>query len=237
MLSTSMQESTEQLPVEATLLLDNTRRMQLAQLMSWVRGGVALVEVVLMMMQYYWVKAIAAGEKLNEGSYDTFDAITVTLGYTQTIVAVLAFVAFARWFYRAYQNVHRLPGAEPDDDESMAGWGWFIPIYNLWKPYKIMVEIGRYIGRFEGAAGKGIASRWDLLLVVWWVLHIGGIVVGRVLAFLEKDTGETMEAILRSCRLMVFTECLMLASALATVLLLRQLAPRERELLTYSVSN
>ncbi len=57
------------------------------------------------------------------------------------IIVVSAFIALVLWFYRAYQNAHRLPRAKPEYSESMAAWGWIIPVINLWYPYKIMLAV------------------------------------------------------------------------------------------------
>lgn len=56
----------------------------------------------------------------------------------------IAFLAmlffFVRWFWIAYRNLLFL-GADLSFTSSWAIWGWFIPIINLFRPYKMIEEV------------------------------------------------------------------------------------------------
>lgn len=120
--------------------------MRFAQVAQYVRGALALVVLFSYGAQYQLLGRLQRGVAVTPALADANDWRVRVLGGLQLVVTLLAFVAFVQWFYRAYQNVHRLPRARPDYRPSMAAWCWFIPVINPWYPYKIMVEIGHYLG-------------------------------------------------------------------------------------------
>lgn len=147
----------------------------------------------------------------------------------QVLFHLLAFIAFVRWFYRAYQNVHRLPQAKPDYRADMALWSWFIPLINVWFPYKIMLEIGHYVGQFSHPRSPALSSRWDFLVVGWVVLDIAVFLAVRAILLLTPDRS-TLDELLRANQLLMATQVIFLLRALATIALLRLIAPHEQQL-------
>lgn len=84
------------------------------------------------------------------------------LGNTYFLGLLLLTYFFVRWFRRAYHNLHLL-GAELSFDERWATWSWFVPVLNLFRPYKIMEEI------WEQSAKLSRHQRVNYwLLGAWW---------------------------------------------------------------------
>lgn len=213
-------------------LLDNRQRMRFAQLAQGLRGVVALVVLVSYGLQYQLLRRMQLGEIIGSEAANANDWRVRVLTGVQFVVALLAFIAMVQWFYRAYQNAHRLPRAKPEYRASMAVWGWLIPVINLWYPYKIMLELGHYLGGFSNPRNAIVSSRWDFLVVGWWVLYIGGAIASRVNVFTAlhaADAGQ-FDGLLRATRLLMATQVLTIASAAVTIALLRTIAPHEQNL-------
>lgn len=213
-------------------LLDNRQRMRFAQLAQGTRGAVALVVLASYGLQYQLLHRMQLGEIIGPEAADANDWRVRVLVGVQFVVALLAFIALVQWFHRAYQNAHRLPRARPEYRASMAVWGWLIPIINLWYPYKIMLELGHYLGGFTNPRNTIVSSRWDFLVVGWWVLYIGVVIISRVnvSAVLNSSGADSLDGLLRTTRLLMATQALTIASAAVTVALLRTIAPHEQSL-------
>lgn len=207
--------------------------MRFAQLAQGFRGVVALVVLVSYGLQYQLLRRMQLGEVIGSEAANANDWRVRVLTGVQFVVALLAFIALVQWFYRAYQNAHRLPRAKPEYRSSMAVWGWLIPVINLWYPYNIMLELGHYLGGFTNPRNAIVSSRWDFLVVGWWVLYIGVIIASRVNVFAALNAADAgqLDGLLRATRLLMATQALTIASAAVTVALLRTIAPHEQSLI------
>lgn len=206
--------------------------MRFAQGAQYVRGALALVVLFSYGVQYQLLGQLQRGVAVTPAAADANDWRVRVLSGFQLVVALLAFVALVQWFYRAYQNVHRLPRARPDYRPSMAAWCWFIPFINLWYPYKIMVEIGHYLGRFAHPRTQVLSSRWDYLAVAWWVLNIGLVLFSRVVAYQARGESHSLAQLADATRVLMALQVITLLSAGVTLALLKTLAPHEEVLLT-----
>ena len=203
--------------------------MLFAQIAQGARGAFALISLVSYGLQYRLLQQLQLGQSIADEVIDATDARVQLLTNIQLVVAILAFVALVLWFYRAYQNVHRLPDAQPEYSPRMAALSWFIPFVNLWVPYKIMLEIGHYIGGFTAPRTSIISSRWDYLMVGWWALNIGVIIVYRITlaALISSAESVSIEELLHSTRLFMASQVITALCAFATVAILTAIAAHE----------
>lgn len=211
--------------------LDNRPRMRFAQGAQYVRGALAFVALFSYGLQYQLLRRAQLGVAVTPAAADANDWRVQVVGGFQLVVALLAFVAFVQWFYRAYQNTHRLPRARPDYRSSMAAWCWFIPVINLWYPYKIMVEIGHYLGRFTHSRTQVLSSRWDYLVVGWWVLNTGLVLFSRLAVHQSRGGAHSLAQLLDTTRVLMVVQIVTLLSVGVTLALLKTLAPHEQALL------
>lgn len=210
-------------------LLDNTRRLYFAQWAKGLQAGVSLLLLAALARQYYLIHQVELGARIDPGAATLNDwLVRIGVGLQLTLL-ILALVALIQWQLRAYQNVHRLPDARPRYGSNMAGWGWFIPILSFWVPYQVMADIGRYIGRFNSDGTGAVRTRWDVLLPVWWGLHICELVMDRLIW--QAPDGETLPELLTSTQLQMGGQVVGLLTQLTLLGLLRQLVPAERNLL------
>lgn len=86
-----------------------------------------------------WV--IANRDALPPQFLQTWDTIAIA-GLLMIAVYAVAVVITARWIYRASANAHAMAGGFQTPPPWAVGW-FFIPIANLFKPYKSMSETWR----------------------------------------------------------------------------------------------
>ena len=82
------------------------------------------------------------------------------------------------WFYRANKNIHAM-GAKKISSPRMAVIWYFVPILNLWKPYKVAQQIWKssnpQIKLTNGNEWKN--SRSSSSIKIWWTLWISTIFI------------------------------------------------------------
>ncbi|CAN5537127.1 hypothetical protein BH20ACT15_BH20ACT15_01250 [soil metagenome] len=107
---------------------------------AWAVGGVALA---MLMSFVYGLLALDYADTLrtqiDDGSLTLSEAedaeIILGLGGLAYVLGVIgAAVAFLIWFHRAYSNLPALTGGALRYKTTWAGWSWFIPIFNLFRP-------------------------------------------------------------------------------------------------------
>lgn len=97
-------------------------------------------------------------------------------GFGYYALLIGSVVAFLLWLHRAYYNLHQLPARQP---RYAVGWvvgAWFVPVFNLVRPYRIVREVWQ---RTQQAATGHVAAP-ATVLPWWWAALLLQAVVGRV---------------------------------------------------------
>jgi hypothetical protein len=108
------------------------------------------------------------------------DVFNLIVGIIQLSFIAFLGVTFLRWIYRVNMNLHILSSAPM---EYTPGWsiGWyFIPIANLYQPYKAMKEIWNVAN--IGKPGDSAIIRW------WWAFWIISNIICQIAAKLALKT-------------------------------------------------
>lgn len=91
-------------------------------------------------------------------------------GYLGLIIWIGVAITIIKWFRRAYYNTRQI---NPNVVSLADGWAvgsWYVPIVNLYMPFKIMCEIWK--GSLQ-AAQTNIETRYPkALLNLWWLSYI-----------------------------------------------------------------
>ena len=83
------------------------------------------------------------------------------------VIHIILGVFFIRWFRRAYKNLARI-GIYLKNNDDWAVWSWFIPIVNLWEPWKLMVEIWNKTKKVLVDSNLLSPSHHKVGIVNWW---------------------------------------------------------------------
>jgi hypothetical protein len=85
------------------------------------------------------------------------------------IVILISVITFIQWFRRAYYNLH----TKVNDLTYSEGWAigcWFLPIINLYRPYKIMKELYDETENLLTERIDNYIIRPRISLIEWWWL-------------------------------------------------------------------
>ncbi|MFV0420479.1 MAG: DUF4328 domain-containing protein [Dysgonomonas sp.] len=162
-------------------LRPNEQRAKAAILLIWL-CFVAEIFSIFSNFLHLWIY-----NNYEEG-IDVADNIVSIADFSEGFVALLGFavgivsvVTFIRWFRRAYYNL----GVKLGTTEYSDGWAagsWFVPIMNLFVPYRIMKEL--YVRTDEYLlvdSSEPYTERLKTnLLGWWWALWIISAVAGRI---------------------------------------------------------
>jgi len=111
------------------------------------------------------------------------------IGLLQLVLLVVTAVLFIRWFHRAYSNLDAL-GRERRWATWWAIGGWFIPIWNLFRPKQIANDVWR-------ASSPAGDDDPPALYALWWTAWLASLLVGNAAArllFGAEEIGELRAA-------------------------------------------
>jgi len=159
--------------------------------------AVALLDTVAVWSD--WDRYDLLGRIINGGDYTIDEASAsddreTAIGLFQLVALIVGAVFFIRWFLDAYRNVRPL-GGERDHTEKWAGWAWFVPFLNLWRPKQIANEIWRASDPEHPNEFPSSSTHVWGMLTLWWVFWLASNFASNVatrLAF-KDDTAESLQ--------------------------------------------
>lgn len=133
--------------------------------------GITALAVLTGFYDYYTYSTLPANVDPNEMILPS-DIVSGLVALVQLIVGVTTAILSLRWVYHSNKNLRALSG---ESLEYTPGWavGWFfIPIANLFKPYRVMKEIWDVSHKNEASDHTRLKQ--------WWAFWILSTVVGRI---------------------------------------------------------
>ncbi len=76
-----------------------------------------------------------------QGDAERADTLFAAAGVAQLVAFVAAIVVYLVWFLRVRVNAEVFNPFGHSKKRAWAGWGWFVPVVNLWYPRRIMLDI------------------------------------------------------------------------------------------------
>ncbi|MFB7053942.1 DUF4328 domain-containing protein [Streptomyces vinaceus] len=165
-------------------------------------------------------RVIADPAAVTEGTLDRSDVLTGIAGALQGLILLATAVVFIIWFHRVRVNGEIM---RPDAFSQTRGWaigGWFIPIGNLFLPYRTAKET--WTASTQAAPDGSFRTVSPAPVTAWWVTWVSSLVLDRVSASMYKRA-DTPEA-LRDASAAAMAGCLATAAAaVLAVLFVRKL--------------
>jgi hypothetical protein len=155
---------------------------------------------------------------------DINDQLMGIMGYTQVGLLILTIILFMMWVYRASQNI-RAFGAQ--DVKFTPGWavGWFfIPVANLWMPFKAMSEIFRASVRPDARKTEPNAP----LLGQWWFFWVADLVVGRA-AYITNNHAEEIAQLITATYVTILADVVSIPNYYLTMKLVQKIYALQAE--------
>ena len=109
---------------------------------------------------------------ITDDELDASDLRQGIVALVQFAIFVWAVVAFIRWFHRAYRNLEPL-GASLRFRKGWAIWGWFVPIWGLFRPKQIANDIWRASDpAVAGHQGAYEERPVPAFFQFWWAAYV-----------------------------------------------------------------
>jgi len=155
----------------------DARRM--TRVLRWLLIGLAVISAIIAAAKLSHYRVLQAILDQNASALASFSQITrlliasmSPLELAQAIVLCVAAALFAMWVHRMQANTFALGILDLRYTPAWAvGW-YFVPIANLWIPYRVMQEIW--------CANRNPADwQYDTaprLLIMWWLLWLASVV-------------------------------------------------------------
>lgn len=159
------------------------------------------------------------------------DARQQLIGYGTFGLLIVIVIVFAMWIYRSCANVHAL-GAR--DLKITPGWsvGWFfVPIANLWMPYKGMSQIMRASRNPMNWEGENAGP----LVGWWWFFYLFANITNTIVVRIA-ESAETIEELITASSLTTGSYALDLLSTGAALMLVRTINKHQSQAADRSLS-
>lgn len=116
------------------------------------------------------------------------DNISNVISTLAGIISVLTSIIGLFWYYRATKNIHSF-GAKSVTSPIMAILWWFVPIFNLWKPYYVTQQIWKAsnpeVKLTEGT--EWIKSPSSKIIKQWWILELLSIAGSGLVGIIDQS--------------------------------------------------
>jgi hypothetical protein len=185
------------------------------KLTGWLRGllwatiAFSVIGILSGMSEYSLLQDIKNGAFETEAealiAANSNDSRQALIGIIQFFLFLGTAVVFLRWIYLSNANARAFVG---DDMEFTSGWavGWyFVPIMNLFKPYKAMQEIWK-VSKHPGDPNWN-EHEVPKYVSYWWTTWILAGVVGQ-LAFRMSLNAEELGSIINASLMTIATDVL-----------------------------
>jgi hypothetical protein len=149
------------------------------------------------------------------------DSVMAAVGVVQLVSLTATVVVYLVWFYRVRINAEVFDPFGHEMGRAWTGWGWFVPLVNLWFPRRIMLN--------TWDASRPAGSRTSHGLVnAWWAMWIITLVVGRA-GFVSYREAETVVELYAAAGDVLFADVTGLVAAVLAVLVVLRLTRMQNE--------
>ncbi|MCB1381323.1 MAG: DUF4328 domain-containing protein [Alphaproteobacteria bacterium] len=147
--------------------------------LTWLYIAVTTAGLIATWFELDLLKRVASGELSGldaQQAAEQSDNIVAIFGLAEVAVSIIAFIVNGVWIYRASSNARAI---DPWEGRIRPGWaiGWFfIPIANLWMPYRAMKQTWRTAHGLPHDSDTPLPG-WFLF---WWLLWLFSDITGNI---------------------------------------------------------
>lgn len=159
---------------------------------KWAVGLIAFTVAGLLYGASILAKGISLMHDSSSSSSD-FDAWTTQLQGVDswyTLGIICSAIAFWAWLTRSITNSPLVGGGKAAFGPVGAVVWWFVPVAFLFQGYRMVADLWRRMAATPAAQGTGI-------VVLWWLLWIGGTFISRGAGAYQPDTAAEYETLIQ----------------------------------------
>jgi len=155
------------------LLRPNAQRTKAAITLVYIMLALEIFGLIASALQLWFYTSLENGEYISEDMQMVGDIFQGGIGFMTVGAYIVSIVMFIRWFRRAYYNLGIKTGST-EYNEGWAAGAWFVPIMNLFVPYRIMKELYEKTDQYLILeANEPYAERLKTnKITAWWTLWI-----------------------------------------------------------------
>jgi len=180
---------------------------------------VAGIMLVSDFFQLRLLQDIAHGDFVSDDAINSSDMRVQFIAIVYLGVYVTSAIMFIRWFRRAYYNLHQVEN-RLSHTEGWASGGWFVPLANLWIPYRIMMEL--YDRTDRHLINKGVYGYLKLDSQVvgwWWGFWVILTIIDRISARMMR--ADDLDTLIYGCVFGIFTSALLIPAGFLVVKIIK----------------
>ena len=156
-----------------------------------------------------------------QGDAERADTLFAAAGVAQMVALVAAIVVYLVWFLRVRVNAEVFNPFGHSKKRAWAGWGWLVPVVNLWYPRRIMLDIWD--------ASSPVGTRASQALVnAWWTLWLVAVFTRR-LGSSAYNRAETLDEIRDAAGQVLVSDAVDIAAAVLAILVVLRLTRMQHE--------
>ncbi len=179
----------------------------------------AATAIVSSFAEYQLLVSAKNGVEIYESEVNSNDTRQMTISLFQILMVILTAVIFLKWVHRAGTNVRKLGATGMKFTPGWAVGYYFIPIFNLWKPYQAMKEIWQ--------ASKSPANwsneRESGILGCWWTFWIISGLVNRY-SMKQSLKAEEIEELINATMTSILADGIYIALCIIAIMLTGKLS-------------
>lgn len=213
------------IPIIKTPIKPNMQRAKWAEYLIWSLLILGFFSFYSSYLQHDLLLKIQEGFPVSDHQLEMNDLREGLIALLNLLLYIVSVITFIMWFRRSYYNLHSR-SANPTYDEGWAAGAWFVPILNLFRPYRIMEELDDKMSYLiKQRTGEEMKSN-KTLIGCWWALWIIGGIVGNYVA----KTGlraETLDELMTSTNADMVGYVFDIPLALLAIFVIRSVAKKE----------
>ncbi|MCC6819064.1 MAG: DUF4328 domain-containing protein [Bacteroidia bacterium] len=219
-------------------LKNNESRGKSIIITLWIIVILYIFELIASIYQGTVLEAIQLGKKYTIEEANAIDIQVQIITGIAALTYIVSVVLFILWFRRAYYNIHQMMD-NLEYTEAAAAYSWFIPILNLFQPFKIMRELYKQtIKILENHNRLTLFNLNTKALAWWWALWIISNVIGNII-FRFNDNTISLSEMLAMHNLKIVYDFMNIGLTLITIKVVRDYTKVENTLheVSYEIDN
>ncbi|WP_369779360.1 DUF4328 domain-containing protein [Streptomyces sp. R33] len=165
-------------------------------------------------------RLIADPSSVGDSTLERGDVLAGVVGVLQFVMLLATAVVFVIWFHRVRVNGEIF---RPDGFSQTRGWAigsWFIPVGNLFLPFRIAKQI--WVASTQFAPDGSHRPVSTAPLNAWWGLWVGSLVFDRAFSRMY-ERAETPEALRAASAMGIVTDLFTVGAAVLAIVFVRRL--------------
>jgi Domain of unknown function (DUF4328) len=219
------QPPTRQLPTDETEAHEWRREFKFNNrincTITCVLIGAGILLCCVSLLSSYMQLLLLQGPSFDSITAESNDAREQIIGFIAIGLYLVTAIFFSIWTVRAHHNVRHFGTRRLTITPGWAIGYFFIPIFNLFRPYTAMSELRR-----ASEMPQDWMERSSGIVPLWWTLWIVHAILGRVVNAYARSA-QDIQAFIELTWMQITTEILYIPLAIVAILMLRDIQSQQ----------